>query len=139
MQRAMQRVEVVRKFSAAPERVWEVYTEHAGWSKWAGFQKSWLEREGERDRNGTGAIRGFASAGVRVFEEILDFEPPKRMTYRVVRGGLPMREHLGEVCFEAEGDATVVTWRCQFCSWRTSRSSPVAFLILRSNSRRRAI
>ena len=110
----MQKVEVVRTFPAPAERVWEVYTDHAGWSQWAGFQKSWLEREGEKDRNGTGAVRGFGSGGIKVFEEVLDFEPCKRMTYRVIRGGLPMKNHLGEVLFESEGEDTRVIWRCRF-------------------------
>ncbi len=110
----MQNVEVTRHFPAPPARVFEVYTDHAGWSQWAGFRRSWLEREGAPDRNGSGAIRGFASGGIEAFEEVLEFEPPKRMTYRVVRGGLPMRDHLGEVLFEADGDGTLLTWRCRF-------------------------
>lgn len=112
----MQHVEVIRRFEAAPERVFEVYTDHAGWSRWAGFSKSWLEVEGTPDRNGTGAVRAFARGPVRVFEEVLDFDPPKRMTYRVVRGGLPMKSHLGEVHFEPDGGGTRVVWRCRFDS-----------------------
>ena len=49
-------------------------------------------------------------------EEILDFDPPKRMTYRVVKGGLGMKNHLGEVFFEPAGDGTKITWRCRFDS-----------------------
>lgn len=112
----MQRVEVVRHFDAAPEEVWAVYTDHAGWNAWAGFSRSWLEKEGAPDRNGVGAVRGFASGGVRVFEQVHEFEPPKRMTYAVVSGGLPMKDHLGEVILEPEGDGTRVTWRCRFDS-----------------------
>jgi uncharacterized protein YndB with AHSA1/START domain len=112
----MQRVEVRHRFAAAPAAVWNAYTDHARWSEWAGFQKSWLEVEGAPDRNGRGAVRGFATGPVRVFEEVCDFEPPKRMTYRVVRGGLPFENHLGEVVFEPDGDGTLVVWRCQFDS-----------------------
>lgn len=110
----MQRVEVSRHFAAPPEEVWRVYTNHARWSAWAGFQRSWLEREGSPDPNGTSAVRGFGTGPVRVFEEILEFEPPKRMTYRVLGGGIPIRDHLGEVCFEDDGDATLLVWRCRF-------------------------
>ncbi len=110
----MQHVEVRRHFAAPPDAVWRVYTDHANWSAWAGFQRSWLERPGSPDPNGTGALRGFATGPVRVFEEILEFEPPKRMSYRVVRGGLPMKNHRGEVVLEPEGDGTHVVWRCRF-------------------------
>ena len=112
----MQHVEVVRRYTASPEDVWRVYTDHSRWSEWAGFSRSWLETEGSPDRNGTGAVRALGSAGVTAFEEVLTFEPPHRMTYRVLRGGLPLRDHLGEVELRADGDGTLVVWRCRFAS-----------------------
>jgi uncharacterized protein YndB with AHSA1/START domain len=110
----MQHVEVVRRFSEPPERVFAVYTDHAGWSRWAGVGRSRLEVEGRPHRDGTGAVRVLGTGPVAAREEILDFEPPKRMTYRLVRGGLPMRDHLGEVLFEPDAGGTRVTWRCRF-------------------------
>lgn len=110
----MQRVEVLKRFDAPPERVFAVYCDHAGWSRWAGIQRSWLEREGDTERDGAGAVRGLATGGIAAFEEVLEYEFPKRMTYRVIRGGLPMRDHLGEVLFERDGEGTRVLWRCQF-------------------------
>ena len=56
-------------------------------------------------------MRGFAG-GMR--EEVLSFEPPKRMTYTVIGGFFPIVEHEGEVVFEPEGDGTLVIWRCHF-------------------------
>jgi uncharacterized protein YndB with AHSA1/START domain len=112
----MPSVEVERHFDAPPEDVWKVYTDHAGWSAWAGFTKSWLEVEGEPDRNGSGAVRAFGSAGVTAYEEILEFDPPKRMTYHVLRGGLPMKNHYGEVVLSPEDGGTRLTWRCRFDS-----------------------
>ena len=111
---SVQEVEVSRHFDAPPQAVWEVYTDHAGWKDWAGFSRSWLETEGRPDRNGTGAVRAFGMGPVIAYEEVLDFEPPKRMTYRVQRGGIPMRDHLGEVRLEPEGDGTRIVWRCRF-------------------------
>jgi len=110
----MQHVEVVRRLPQPPERVWEVYTDHGSWREWAGFQRSWLEREGEPDRNGVGAVRGFGSGPVDVFEEVLEFEAPRRMVYAVVRGGLPMKNHRGEVQLEPSDGGTRVVWRCRF-------------------------
>lgn len=107
----MQHVEVERRFDAPPGEVWDVYTDHAGWSRWSGFPGSRLVREGREDRNGVGAVRAFAG-GVR--EEILAFDPPRRMTYAVVGGPFPIRDHLGEVLFEPDGPGTRVTWRCRF-------------------------
>ncbi|MBW2236393.1 MAG: SRPBCC family protein [Deltaproteobacteria bacterium] len=58
-----------------------------------------------------GAVRGFAG-GMR--EKVLEFEPPKRMTYTVVGGFFPVRDHLGEVTFAEDGEGTRVVWRCRF-------------------------
>lgn len=106
----MEHVEVARRFDAPPERVWAVYTDHARWREWAGTPGSRLVREGHPDPNGTGAVRAFAG-GLR--EEILAFEPPKRMTYRVVAGPVPFRDHRGEVRLEPDGAGTRVVWTCR--------------------------
>ncbi len=110
----MYEVEVRRRFSATPQEVWDVYTDHAGWSAWARIAPSKLIREGAPDRNGTGAVRRLGPGPAAADEEVIDFEPPKRMTYTVIRGLLPIRNHLGEVTFEPDGDGTLVVWRCRF-------------------------
>lgn len=103
-------VEVAHRYDAPVKDVWDAYTDHAHWREWAGTPGSRLVREGDLDRNGSGAVRAF-TGGVR--EEILSFEPPKRMSYRVT-AGMPMKNHQGEVIFEADGPGTRVTWRCEF-------------------------
>ncbi len=110
----MQRVEVTHRFAAPVERVWALYTDHGGWSRWSGLGSSRLEREGVPDRDGTGAVRRLGDGLAAVSEEILDWEPPKRFTYRLIRGPLPVRDHVGEVIFEPDGDGTFVIWRCRF-------------------------
>jgi uncharacterized protein YndB with AHSA1/START domain len=110
----MQEVEVVRRFSEPPERVFAVYTDHAGWSRWAGIGGSRLARSGHPHPNGTGALRVLGPGPFAAREEVLDFEPPKRLTYRVVGGGIPFRDHLGEVLFEPDAGGTRVVWRCRF-------------------------
>jgi uncharacterized protein YndB with AHSA1/START domain len=110
----MQHVEVTRVFPAPPQAVWDVYTDHARWKEWAGIGASRLERAGEPDPNGSGAVRALGPAFFAAHEEVLDFEPPERMTYRIVKGGFPVHNHLGEVRFEPEGEGTRVTWGCRF-------------------------
>ena len=107
----MQHVEVTRRIAAPPEAVFEVATDHARYRHWAGFPSSRLETEGSPDRNGVGAVRVLGPA----VEEVLEFEPPKRMAYRLVRGA-PLANHRGEMTFEPDGDGTLVTWRCRFDS-----------------------
>jgi uncharacterized protein YndB with AHSA1/START domain len=107
----VQHVEVTHRYAAPPQVVWDVYTDHARWSEWAGTPGSKLVVEGSPDRNGVGAVRAFVG-GLR--EEILEFEPPKRMAYTVVGGFFPVRNHLGEVTLEPDGEGTRIVWRCRF-------------------------
>jgi uncharacterized protein YndB with AHSA1/START domain len=110
----MRRVEVERYIPHPIERVFRRYTDHAGWTEWAGFGRVWLTREGSTERDGVGAVRAFSTAP-RLREEVTRFEPPTRMEYRVVRGA-PIRDHHGEVLFASEGSGTRLTWRISFRS-----------------------
>jgi uncharacterized protein YndB with AHSA1/START domain len=112
----VQHVEVQQLIAAPVQRVWDQYTDHVSWTDWAGLGRVRLEREGVPAPNGVGCVRAISSFGVSVSEEVLSFDPPRRMTYRIVRGGLPIKDHLGEVVFEPRDGGTLVTWRCQFDS-----------------------
>jgi len=114
---AMQEVVVTKTFAAPRRAVWSVYTDHLSWNDWARIGKVRLEREGRPSRNGVGCVRVISSGGISVHEEVLSFEEPEKMTYRVLRGGLPIKNHFGEVRFdEAASGRTTVTWRCRFDS-----------------------
>jgi uncharacterized protein YndB with AHSA1/START domain len=110
----MQQVEVVKVIDAPVQKVWDRYTDHVSWTRWAGLGKVRLAKEGVPAPNGIGCVRVISSAGVEVHEEVLSFDAPRRMTYRVVKGGIPIKDHLGEVNFEEQGAATLVVWRCRF-------------------------
>jgi len=101
---------------ASVQSVWDRYTDHVSWTEWAGLGTVRLERPGVPPPNGVGSVRVISNLGVQVFEEVVTFDPPRRMTYRVVRGGIPIKNHLGEVVFAAHPRGTLVTWRCQFDS-----------------------
>jgi uncharacterized protein YndB with AHSA1/START domain len=127
----MQHVNVKRRFSAPVEKVFEAYSNHADWKNWAGFSNSWLEVEGRPDRNGMGCVRGFGSNGVNVYEQVVEWDPPRRFAYRIIKGGLPMKDHYGESIFEPDGDGTMVTWRCQFESRVPGLGWPMQWFVTR--------
>jgi uncharacterized protein YndB with AHSA1/START domain len=112
----MHQVEVHHHFSAPIERVWARYTDHASWSTWAGLGKVTLAREGTPAPNGVGCVRQFTAGGMGLQEEVLTFEPPHRMTYRICRGGGPIADHHGEVLMQPRDGGTDITWRCHFRS-----------------------
>lgn len=109
----MNEVVVSRVIARPIERVWARYTEHEGWSTWAGLGRVKLVRAGAPERDGVGAVRAF-SRSPGLLEEVVAFEPPTLMQYRVTRGPLPLDRHLGEVTLDAVDGGTRVTWRASF-------------------------
>lgn len=110
----MQRVAVSKWIEAPPQAVWDLYTDHVSWQRWAGLGSVRLTEVGSPERDGAGCVREISRLGFRVLERVETFEPPTRMTYRVVGGMFPVRNHLGLVEFSTDGAGTRVDWSCQF-------------------------
>ncbi len=96
---------LTREIDAPAETVFTVLTDHAGYSKLTPLRKSELEREGNPDPNGMGAIRKLTVVGPPMREEVIAFEAPKRFSYTVL-SGLPVRDHVGTVELSEEGGKT---------------------------------
>lgn len=96
--------------SAPVETVFEVLTDHRGYSKLTPLRSSTLEREGSPDPNGVGAIRVLALAGPPIREEVTAFEPPHRFAYKAL-SGVPAKSHTGTVDLRPEGSITRLSWR----------------------------
>jgi len=107
---------VTRRIAGPPQAVWDVYTDHVGWADWGGMVGARIERPGLAEPNGVGCVRVFGPGPLAAAEEILSFDAPRRMTYKIIGGGIPIRDHFGEVDFEPEdgGSATRIVWRCRF-------------------------
>ena len=110
----MQHVEATRLISAPIAEVWERYTDHLAWNDWAGMGTVTRTRDGRDAVNGVGSVRCISSAGVKVYEEVVVYEPPHRQQYRIIKGGPGIKDHLGDVTFASQENGTLVTWRCQF-------------------------
>jgi uncharacterized protein YndB with AHSA1/START domain len=109
----MQEIDLDAQVSAPPEAVWRVYTDSAGWPRWAGVKEVVLRQAGDPPPDGLGAIRVIRSRGIAIEEEVTAFDPPKRVAYRMV-AGLPVRDFCGEVCFGAADGGTRIRWTVRF-------------------------
>jgi uncharacterized protein YndB with AHSA1/START domain len=113
----MHRIELTQEIEAPRQAVWDLYTDHAGWERWAGVKEVVLRQQGDPPPNGLGAIRVIRQAGLAIEEEVTGFDAPKRMTYRLTAGA-PVRDYQGEVRFdETESGGTRVTWTVSFRPW----------------------
>ena len=127
----MRRVEVSRQVPAGPQPVWDLLSDHAGLSSWAGLTEVVLRQQGFPPPNGLGAIRVVRSMGLAMEEEVTAFEPPKRMAYRLTAGA-PMRDHHGCIDLEPCDGGTRVTWSVEFRPWVPGTGALLAWTVERS-------
>ena len=98
-----------REIDAPAETVFEVLTDHRRYSELTPLRRSELEREGETDPNGVGAIRKLTAVGPPMREEVIAYEAPSRFSYTVL-SGLPVRDHVGTVELSEEGGRTKMVY-----------------------------
>lgn len=101
--------------TAAPiEDVWALLADARGWSRWSALWSSGLEREGHDEPDGIGAIRRFRTGAITSREEVVAFEPPRRLGY-VLLSGMPLRHYRADVTLEPlSPGGTRITWRSTF-------------------------
>lgn len=68
-----------------------------------------VERPGEEAPNGVGSIRALHVVGPPIREEVLEYEPPHKFTYRIV-SGVPVRSQVGTVVIAESGKGTLMSY-----------------------------
>ena len=99
-------------FRASPERVWSAITDHEGMAKWTGAE---VRIVAKGDESGVGTVRRVKIGGLRIDEEVMYADAPRRLVYRVIRG-LPVSFHRGEMLVEPAGEGTELTWKIMMSS-----------------------
>ena len=93
------------------DSVFEALSDHAGYERYAGVKRSVLVQPGEREENGTGAVRHVMAELMEFHERITAFERPKRMGYRILKSRpLPISHERGEITLTPENGGTHVLW-----------------------------
>ena len=104
--------------NAPREAVWALVADAEGWSRWGAWRSVEIRRAGDPPPAGVGAIKALTSETRKPIvsvEEITAFEPPARLDYRLIEGGLPLRDYNASITLEAAADGgTDITWRSQF-------------------------
>ncbi len=100
--------------TAAPvEVVWPLLGEARRWRDWSFLTRSDLEREGVPAPDGVGAVRRFSRFGVGSREEVVTWDPPRHLGYRIL-SGFPVRNYLADVTLTPEGAGTRIDWTGSF-------------------------
>jgi uncharacterized protein YndB with AHSA1/START domain len=101
--------------SAAPESVFALLADGAGWRRWAGpmIRRSSWDREGLPAPGGVGAVRKLGAPPVYSREEIVAYDPPRHLAYTML-SGQPVREYRADVNLVPAGDGTRIEWAATF-------------------------
>jgi uncharacterized protein YndB with AHSA1/START domain len=99
-----------KTIAAPPSTVFEVLTDHRGYSAISPIRSSTIEREGDPAPNGIGAIRVMKTVGPPLREEVVEFVPGERFVYRLLSGA-PLRDHVGTVVLTEHAVGTQASYR----------------------------
>ena len=113
MPRKVVKVSARAHSTAPPEAVWPLLADGGNWDRWARMSESKLQRKGSDDPNGIGAIRRFRTLRLVTREEVIAFDPPRHLAYRLLKG-MPVRDYRADVELTPSGGGTDITWTSVF-------------------------
>lgn len=93
--------------------VYALLRDGSSWPRWTSIDSFELERAGEREAEGVGAIRIFRKGEVTGRDEVAELVPDRRFSYRHV-SGLPVRNYRADVDLEPVQNGTSIRWHVSF-------------------------
>ena len=107
-------IHVERTINKPIEEVFAILSDHANYAQFKAIERSNLLIKGKHETNGLGVVREIISGGSNLHEEIVAYEPPYKLGYKVVKSKpLPYNHQLGEITLKDKDGKTHVTWRSQ--------------------------
>jgi Polyketide cyclase / dehydrase and lipid transport len=110
---SMQTIDVTAYSSKDAPALYALLADGASWPTWSPIGSFELERPGESEREGVGAIRVFRTGRVASREELVELVPGRRLSY-VLLSGLPLRGYRADVDLTPNGASTEIRWRSTF-------------------------
>ena len=101
------------RIQAPIEAVWAVMTDHVRYARWGSAKRVTIERLGVPGPNGLGAIRCFHAGPMKVREEVIAWDEPTRMTYRLNSKQLT-RHYESDMVLHDDNGVTVLEWSSTF-------------------------
>tara|TARA_B100001079_G_scaffold265753_1_gene271937 strand:- start:2282 stop:2731 length:450 start_codon:yes stop_codon:yes gene_type:complete len=90
----MQTIHVSRDFDVDAATIFDVIADHEGYARLPGVRSVSLRAEGTPERGGVGAERVVQLPGIRLVEQITEYQPGESLGYRIIESSLPIH-HLG--------------------------------------------
>lgn len=106
-------INVSARSEADPDTVYRLVADGAQWPTCSGLGSFELERPGDDEREGIGAIRVFRTGTVTSRELVVDAVPGRRFSYTVL-SGMPLRDYRADIDLAPDGDGTIIRWHSGF-------------------------
>ena len=104
---------------ATPAAVFALLKDSSSWPRWSMFISSGIERPGDEDPEGVGAIRTFATRVSRTRELVTKLVPDRQLSYQLL-SGFPFHNYHADVVLTPSGDGTRIDWTATFrCRYGT--------------------
>jgi hypothetical protein len=114
----IQRVAAEATSQAAPDAVWPLLADRSTWPTWSPLDSYAGERPGQDGMpDGLGGIARFVTGRHCSREEIVEREPPRRLSYTLL-SGLPLRDYRAVVELSPAGAGTRIRWSATFVPHR---------------------
>ena len=98
---------------AKPAAVFALLKDSRGWPNWSMFTSSAIERAGDGDPDGVGAIRTFSTQLTRTRELVIALIPDRQLSYELL-SGFPFRNYRADVVLTPSGNGTRIDWTATF-------------------------
>jgi len=99
--------------SADPATVYALLRDGASWPSWSPIDAFELERPGDSEPEGVGAVRVLRSGRVTGRDTIVELVPDRRLSYAHA-SSLPVRDYRGDIDLTPLAGGTEIRWATSF-------------------------
>ncbi|MEU0540101.1 SRPBCC family protein [Nocardia sp. NPDC005978] len=110
----MRTVDVERTLRAPLPDVFDWMTDATNFQRVPMCRRVTLVRPGNTNGHGVGAVRLIVTPLIRLTEEIVEYNPPELVRYRLLKSVPPLRHQEGFIAFKAVPHGTQVRWFSTF-------------------------
>lgn len=113
MRRRRLYIDVRTRTAAEPAALYGLLRNGESWPSWSPIGSFTLERAGEGEREGLGAVRVFRTGRITSREEIVALEPGRHFGYALL-SGLAVRDYRADVHLDTSEAGTTIRWQSSF-------------------------
>ena len=107
-------IEVTERTVADPATVYALLRDGSTWPVWSTIDSFELEREGDGEPEGIGAVRIFRKGRYTGRDTVVGFTPDRSFSY--AHKGLPVRDYRGDIELTPTAGGTSIRWRISYAS-----------------------